>query len=187
MEIFRLTVDVMLMMFLLVAVGVVLRKKEILPEGSDRILAKLETYALVPAMNFYNWSTNCTVSTLKANASLILYGLVLISVAVGISYPMSKLFVRRYAESAELSYQRNIYKYAIAFGNYGFLGNFVVLGIFGNEGLFKYSMFTLGFSFLVNSWGIYTLVPGGQKPTVKEVLKKLFTPPIISLFLGCVV
>ena len=182
MEIFGLTVDVMLMMFVLILVGFWLRKANILPEGmSDVTLARLETYVFVPALNFYNWSTNCTITSLKENYKLVLYGFIIICIAIIFAYPLSKLFVK------ENSYKQNIYKYAMAFGNYGFLGNFVILGIFGNEGLFKYSMFTLMMGFIVNSWGIYVLIPQEKKPTWKSMLKKMINPPIIGLSLGAIV
>lgn len=185
MEIFGLTIDVMLMMFVLILVGFILRKAKILPEGmSDVTMARLETYALVPALNFYNWSTNCTVKSLKENAILIVYGLVIISIAILCAYPLSGLFVKKSSEDKAKAYQRNIYKYAMAFGNYGFLGNFVVLGIFGNEGLFKYSMFTLTMSFIINSWGIYVLIPKDKKPSIKTLIRKMLNPPIVSIFLG---
>ena len=79
MEIFGLIIDVMLMMFLFIGVGFVLRKTKILPEGmSDVTLARLETYVFVPALNFYNWTTNCTVQSIKENYMLILYGFLFI-------------------------------------------------------------------------------------------------------------
>lgn len=184
MEIFSLLIDVMLMMFSLILVGFIARKIKILPDNADTSIARLETYILLPALNFYNWSTNCTVITLKENMTLILYGFVIIVIAIALSYPLSKLFVKNASESAELRYERNIYKYSLAFSNYIVLGNFVVLNIFGNEGLFQYSMFTFSLTFLVNSWGIYILVPSGDKMTSADVLKKILSPPIIAMLAG---
>ena len=93
MEIFYLTVDVMLMMFLLIIAGFILQKTKILPEGSDITLARLETYILVPALNFYTWSSNCTFSTFKENSNLILWGVVVIAVAVSLGYLLCRFFV----------------------------------------------------------------------------------------------
>ena len=180
MEIFGLIIDVMLMMFLFIGVGFVLRKTKILPEGmSDVTLARLETYVFVPALNFYNWTTNCTVQSIKENYMLILYGFLFIVIVILCAYPLSKIFAKE-------QYQRNIYKYALAFGNFGFLGNFVILGIFGNEGLFKYSMFTLMLTFIINCWGIYVLIPQNHKPTWKTMIGKILNPPIIGLLLGAI-
>lgn len=177
----------MLMMFTLIIAGYLLRKFRILPEGSDVTMARLETYALVPALNFYNWATNCTVETMAENWTLIIYGLVIILIAIAASYPLSRLFVGNFRESAQLDYERNIYKYAMAFSNFGFMGNFIILGVFGSEGLFKYSMFTLSMNFIVACWGVYILVPKGNNRSAAVLMKNIFTPPTIGLFAGCIV
>jgi len=141
MDIFYLTLSQMLTMFTFILVGYLLRKSNILPESAQSTLSKLETYFLGPALILYTWMNKCTPVTLRENSTLILYGLALVSVAVLLSYPLSRLFVRK-AVTPELEYQRNIYKYAMVFANHGFLGNFLVLEIWGSEMFFKYSIFT---------------------------------------------
>lgn len=47
-------------------------------EDADKVLAKLETYVLTPALIFLNWAGNCTPKSLIENSNLILYGLILI-------------------------------------------------------------------------------------------------------------
>ena len=147
MDVFFLTLNQMLTMFIFIAIGYLLRRTKILPETSYLTMSRLETYFFVPALTLITWMTNCTVNSLKENLVLILYGLVLILCAIFLAYPLSKLFVRN-VENAELDYQRNIYKYAMTFGNYGFMGNFIVLGIWGSEMFFKYStcLFNIAFS-----------------------------------------
>jgi len=187
MEIFYLTLSQMLMMFTFVLIGYVLRKTKILPEASVATMSRLETYVFVPALTLSNFMENCTVKTLKENYILVLYGLVLILSSLIVAYPLSKLFVKNHTESLELDYKRNIYKYALTFGNYGFFGNFIVLGIWGSEGLFKYLMFTFGVSLLCYSWGLFILIPkGSEKVTLTSVLKRMTTPPILALMLGLV-
>lgn len=184
MEIFYLTIDAILMMFILIVGGFILQRTKILPKGSDITLARLETYILVPALNFHTWASNCTISTFKENSSFIFWGVVVILVAIALAHLLCRLFVRK-TPTAELAYQRNIYKYAMTFSNFGFMGNFLVLSIWGNEGLFKFSMFTLPMSFIVASWGIYILVPKTSKASFGTMVKKVFSPPTIALLLGC--
>lgn len=185
MEIFYLTVDVMLMMFLLMITGFLLQRKKFLPAKSDITLARLTTYILVPALNFHTWSSNCTVSTFKENSNLILWGAGSIVIAVGLGYLLCRFFVRNVSNEAK-AYQRNIYKYAMTFANFGYIGTYIVLGIWGSEGLFKFSMFTLSLSFMTASWGVYVLVPKTSKPSFGTMIKNFFSPPIIGLLLGCV-
>jgi len=187
MEIFQLTLTQMLTMFGFMMVGFWLRKSKILPENAYLTMSRLETYFFVPALNLFNWMTNCSADSLAENAPLILYGFFLTAVAVGLSYPLSRLFVRK-TDTPEADYRRNIYKYAMTFGNFGFMGNFIVLGIWGSEMLFRYSMFTLTTSFICNSWGLVILIPKDKAGnlSVKELLKRMFAPPMIALFVGLV-
>ena len=188
MEIFYLTLNQMITMFLLIVAGYVLRKKNILPEESHLTLSRLETYILVPALNIVNWTKNCNPQTLAENSVLVLYGAAIIAVAVGLAYPLSALFIRNAKTSAD-EYQRNIYKYAMTFGNYGFIGNFLVLGVWGDEMFFKYSMLTLCVAFVCSSWGLIILIPKGQGKikSFKNMVRSLLTPPIIGLLIGMVI
>ncbi len=188
MEIFSLTLNQMLMMFVLIVAGVILRKTKVLPDTSDVTISRLETYIFVPALNLYNQMTNCTIETFKENSVLILYGLGLIIAALGLSYPLSKLFYPKAGNDSSLNYQRNIYKYAMTFGNFGFMGNFIVLGIWGGAGLFKYQMLTLLITIVCNSWGLYVLIPKDttERSLIRNLKKGLLAPPLIALFLGII-
>lgn len=181
---FGLTLQQMLTMFTLIALGYVLRKGKILPEGSDTTMARLETYIFTPAITLSSQLKYCNLNTFGEYSSLILYGGVLVLVAIGLAYPISRLFIRK-ADTDELAYQRNIYKYAATFGNYGFMGNFLILGMFGDEMLFKYMMFCFVVGIFCTAWGVYILVPksSGQS-AVKNIVKGLLSPPFIALLVG---
>ncbi|MBO7289766.1 MAG: AEC family transporter, partial [Clostridia bacterium] len=158
MEIFYLTLNQMITMFILIVAGYALRKRNILPEESHLTLSRLETYILVPALNIVTWAKKCNPQTLSENAVLVLYGMGVIIVAIALAYLLAPLFVKNAKTSAE-KYQRNIYKYAMTFGNYGYVGNFIVLGVWGEEMFFKFSMFTICVAFVCSSWGLIILIP----------------------------
>lgn len=186
MEIFNLTLSQMLMMFTLILVGLVLRRKTNISENAGTVMAKLETFVFVPALSLFTQMTKCTVENFKQNASLMLYGFVIVLFAILISYPLSKLFVKKQkGESMEISYQRNIYKYALTFGNYGFMGNFIALGVWGNDFFYKYSLFTFLIGIVCYSWGLYILIPKEHNVGIINNLKKgLINPPVIGLLIG---
>lgn len=185
MEIFNLTLKQMLMMFIFILAGFFLRKKMLLSENSDTIMAKLETYIFVPALSLYTMITKCTVSTFLGNYKLILYGAAIVLVSIVVSYPLSALFIKNSSKTSEAAYQRNIYKYAMTFGNYGFMGNFIILGVWGNEMFYKYSMFVFIVGILCSSWGLYILIPKEHNSSILQNLKDgLLKPPVIALFAG---
>lgn len=187
MDIFYLTLNQMLTMFLFVLVGYVLGKSKLLPDTASLTISRLETYFFVPALSLYGWMENCTVSSLKENAVLLLYGFGVMLLVVGAAYPLSRLFVKK-TDDPKQEYLCSIYRYVMTLSNYGFMGNSVILGIWGNAMYFKYSLFTMFFSFLSGSWGIAQLIPKekGEKMTVMSFLKSIFTVPFIALLLGLV-
>jgi len=185
MEIFSLTLKQMLMMFTFILAGFFLRKKMLLSDNSGTIMAKLETYIFVPALSLYTMTTKCTVSTFADNYTLIFYGAVIVLISIAVSYPLSALFIRNSSQTPERAYQRNIYKYAMTFGNYGFMGNFIILGVWGPEMFYKYSMFTFIVGIFCNSWGLYILIPKEHNSGILKNLKSgLLKPPVIALFSG---
>lgn len=187
MEIFKLTLSQMLMMFTLILVGYLLRKKANVPSNAGTVMAKIETFVLVPALSMFTLMSKCTVENFKNNFQLILYGFILVLAAIALSYPLSKLFTKKGDKSPEAIYQRNVYKYALTFGNFGFMGNFIALGIWGQEVFFKYILFTVFISVFCNSWGLYILIPKDQNSGILQNLKKgLLTPPIIAIVLGII-
>ncbi len=187
MEIFNLTLKQMLVMFIFIMLGFLLRKTKILPESSDTTMSRLETYIFVPALSLFTQMTKCTVKTFTENSVLILYGAVIVFAGMLLAYPLSRLFIRK-AETPELAYSRNVYKYAMTFGNYGFMGNFIILGVWGNDFFFKYSMFVFVVAIICSSWGLYILIPKDRNVSIWANLKKgLLTPPMIALALGMII
>ncbi len=177
----------MLLMALLIVAGFVLRKKNIVPNGAGSVLSKTETFLFVPALNLLTQINKCTPETFAKNSPLMLYGLAIIVIAIAISYPLSRVFISKSKGDPQLIYRQNVYKYAMAFSNYGFMGNFVVLGVWGEDMFFKYSMLTFSLAFFCNSWGLYVLVPKEKNAGVLQNLKKgLLTPPLIALVIGMV-
>ena len=189
MPIFYLVLKQMVVMFLFMAVGFVLRKKKILPEGTDKVISKLELFVFLPAMNFYSQINNCTLETFKDNLPFIIAGAVIVVASIVLAYPVSNLLIkRRKGESSDVSYKRNVYRYGLAFANFGFIGNFLVREIWGEMGLFTYTLFTFFLSVGCYAWGLAILVPNesSEKQTLGTVMKRISTPPLIALVLGAV-
>lgn len=187
MQIFNLTLNQMLMMFTLMLVGYIIRKKGNLAQTAGTTMAKLETFIFVPALSLYTQMTKCTVESFTENAPLIFYGIAIALVACLAAYPVSKLFVRKAGNSPQAQYQRNIYKYALTFGNYGFMGNFIILGVWGEDVFYRYSLFVLMVGVLCNGWGMYVLIPKDKNAGLLHNLKDgLLKPPMIALAVGII-
>ena len=174
--VFGSTITPMLMMFTCIIIGYVLNKLKLLPENADTVLAKTETYVLVPALNISTFMNYCTVESLASYRSFLVASVILIAVAISIARPLSGIFSKD-------SYQRNIYKYALTFGNFGFLGNAIVPIILGEEFLYPYLLFTLPLNAMCYIWGLSLLVPAGNE---NNIFRNLLNPCVISIGIGAV-
>lgn len=175
--VFQSTISPLLTMFFCIVIGFVLNKMKLLPENADTVLSKIETLILVPALNISTFMNYCAIDSLVSQRCLIIVSAVLIAVAIGIAYTLSIFFSKD-------RYQRNIYKYALTFGNFGFLGNAIVPMILGEEALYPYLLFCLPVSAMCYTWGISILVPQGKNKN--NVFKNLLNPCVISIFIGII-
>ena len=187
MDYFLSTSNQMLVIFLFMLIGYLLRRKNIVEENAYANLSKMELFIFTPALTFSTQMRQCTPTNLKENVVLILIGAVLMVVAIVIAGPLSGLIVRNHKMNREAAYERNIYKYATALANYGFVGNFIILSVFGETGLFKYQMFDFFMTVCTYSWGMYVLIPKDRNAgMLKNIAKGLTSPPMIAVVLGMV-
>ncbi len=177
LDVFQSTISPLLTMFLCIIIGYVLNKSKLLPENSDSVMSKLETLILVPALNLTTFINNCTVKSLVSYRYYILTSGVMIIIAVIIAYLLSNFFTKD-------KYQKNIYRYALTFGNFGFLGNAIVPIILGEKFLYPYLLFTLPISAVCYTWGVGIMIPKNGKK--QNILKNLLNPSIISIVIGAI-
>ena len=174
-ETFQATLSPMLVMFLCMVIGFVAKKKDLVPENTATVLSKLENYFFVPALVINTFMRYCTVSSIRDQYRCILYSLIALALALGIALPLSLVF-------AKGAYERNIYKYALTFGNFSFMGNAIVPAILGDDMLYVYMLYILPLNVAVYTWGLIVLIPKGEKR--QNPLKSLLNPIFISILLG---
>ena len=178
-ETFIATLSPMLLMFLCIVVGFILKKTKVLPDNSYIVMSRLETYVFLPALNISTFMTYCTVDSLKEQYVNVIYSIIAVAVSVGLA-----TFLSRFFDKNDL-YKRNIYKYSLAIANNGFMGNAIVpviLGATDSEILYKYLLFTLPTIFVIYIWGMPLLIPNDRKKG--NALKNILNPGIISVFIG---
>ena len=176
MNVFLATLNPMLTLFLCIAVGFVLCKCKILPSEAGSVIAKLETWVFCPALSFMTMLRFCTLSTIREHAVNVLLGACCVAASVAVAIPLSCAFVRK------KSSERGVYRYALAIANSGYLGDPVVLSLFGDVVLSYYKLFCLPLNIVIYTWGMSILVPDGKQKS--NVFKKLLNPPTIAMLLG---
>lgn len=169
----------MLTLFICIAIGFVLTKFEILPDGSSKVLAKAEIWIFTPALNFMTMVRFCTVETVGEHSINIILGIIGVSFSMGVAILLSRFFAKK------KSYDRGVYAYAMAFANGGYMGDPIILALFGEMALSYYKLFYLPFSLMINSWGISVLTPSSGKKS--SLWRKLLNPPTVAMLAGIAV
>ncbi len=175
---FLATLNPMLTLFICIAAGYIANKTKILPENAGKVMAKLETWIFFPALSFSTMAKNCRPETLGTHAKNILLACFSVALALSISILLARFFVK------EKSAERGVYLYALAFANSGYIGDPLVLALFGDVALSYYKLFCLPISITIYTWGISVLVPAGEDK--KSVFKKLLNAPTVAMLLGIV-
>lgn len=176
---FLATLTPMATLFLCIAVGFLVRKTKVLPENAGKVMAKMETWIFCPALGFYTTAKSFTVSLITEHAKNLTLAVIATAVSMGIAIFLARFFVK------ERSPERGVYEYALTFSNGGYVGDPLVLAIFGTVGLGFYKIYYLPLSIVIYTWGITTLVPSGTDRG--GLLKKLCNAPTIALLLGMIV
>ena len=179
MTTFFATLTPMLTLFICIAIGFVFTKLKILPEGSSKVMAKMEIWIFSPALSFMTMVRFCTLETIGEHFINITLGVIGVAFSMGVAIFLSRFFAKK------KSYDRGVYAYALAFANGGYMGDPVVLALFGELALSYYKLFYLPFSLMINSWGISVLTPGTGKRN--NFWRKLINPPTVAMVAGIVV
>ncbi len=173
---FQATLTPMLSLFVCIAIGFFVKKKKLLSDNAGMVLSRLETFLFLPALNFNTMLTRCTVDTIRKDYQLMLYSLAVIAVAITLAYLLAEAFGKKDA------YLKNIYRYALTFSNYGYMGYAIVPLILGEDMLQKYMLFTLPMNVVLYLWGTTVLIP--REGTRKNPLLNLINPSMIAILLG---
>ena len=177
-ETFFATLSPMLVMFLCILVGFVLRKRKTAPENTATVLSKLEINVLLPALNLKTFLTYCTVESITSRWQMVLYGVVAVVLTMVMGIPLAKLFAKDKNE-------RKIYRYSLMIANFGFLGNAIVPAIMGDAAMYDYMLFTIPLNILLYAWAFNSLIPEG-KGQKKSVWKSLLNPTSVAMTIGIV-
>lgn len=178
MNIFMTTLNQMAFLFLLIFIGFLLGKKKLLPENASGILSKLENYIFIPALVLKTFCENFTIAKMGSAGTIFLTSFIMILIII----PVAVLVARLCSKS---KYIQNIYTYGLAFSNFGFMGNAVVVALFPDV-FFEYLIFTLPLWIMIYLWGVPALLLSevGQEKNLKDRLHSFFNPMFISMLVG---
>ncbi len=180
MGVFLSTLNQMGFLMLLIVVGYILVRFNLVEEGGTKILSKLENYLFIPALVLSTFISNFTVKTFSTAWKFLVCGAIVVLLSAVFAVFASKL-------CSKDEYIRKIYTYGLSFANFGFMGNAVVAALFPDV-FMEYLIYVLPFWMLIYVWGVpYLLMPSDNEKSIASGLKRLINPMFIAMLIGMVV
>lgn len=160
-------------MFLLVAVGVVMRKRGALPEQGKNILTDLVLGLVLPCNIINSFRMEFSLGLLKRFAVII---------AVACSIQVVCMILAKVLYNGYHGKMKKVLQYATVVSNAGFMGNPITEGVFGAEGLMFASVYLIPQRIVMWSAGLSYFTESGSK---KALVKKVATHPcIVAVYIG---
>jgi len=175
------TLNQMGYLFALIVIGYILMKLRVVSDNAAGVLSKLENNLFIPALVMGTFMTKFTMDNIRSLGQFLLAGVITIAITAPLAVLLSK-------GCSKDRYVQKICTYGLAFSNFGFMGNAVVKGLFGDEFLLVYLIFTLPFWALIYTWGVPALlIPAGEgKRTVWQRIKPFVNPMFIGMIVGVI-
>lgn len=160
-------------MFLMVIIGIILRKKGVLTENSKGVLTELVLNLILPCSIITSFNIDFNMGILK------IFGTIM---AVGIIAQVLCYLICRFAFGRFEIRQRKVLKYGTLVSNSAFLGNPIAESTFGATGLMYSSIFCIPTRIVMWSAGLAQFTDETDK---KAAFKKVvFHPCMIAVYIG---
>ena len=160
-------------MFLLIIVGIVLKKRGILPDSAKTILTDLLLCFVLPSNIINSFRMEFSLDTLGK------FGMVLVCAVLiqAVAYILSRVLYNKEPEAL-----KKVLQYVTIVSNSGFLGLPIVEEVFGGEGLMYASVFIVPMRIMMWTAGIACFTGESDK---KAAFKKVIVHPcIIAVYIG---
>lgn len=160
-------------MFLLLAAGAVLRRKNILPSKAKDMLTDLILSLVLPCNIIQSFRMELDPGVLEN---------VLVLIVVAVMIQVFCMILSRILYNREEPGKKKVFQYATLVSNAGFMGNPIAEGVFGAQGLMYASIYLVPQRIVMWTAGIACFT---ESDSPREVIKKVATHPcIVSVYIG---
>lgn len=167
--------ETQIMFFALIAIGVFLYKCNLITTTGRKCLTGLLVNVVLPCNIIHSF-------LIEMNSEIMQSGLLILLVSFGIQFfcfPLGFILYRKFAPE-----QKKVLRYATICSNAGFIGNPLVEGIYGSDGLLLASIYLIPQRIFMWSAGVSCFT----KAKGRDVVKKVLTHPcIIAVFAGLLI
>jgi len=173
MSIVITTIEQITIMFLIAGAGMAAYRCGILDSEKNKILSDVVLKIVTPALVISSFQTDYSAEKAKGLFVSLLLGI--LSYAITIFFSM---FLIRKTEK----FDYKIARFSCSYSNCGYIGLPLAYGIYGKEGVFYMTAFTVIFNILVYSHGAYIM----RKDNYRFSFKKLISPALVGVAIGMI-
>lgn len=177
METFVAIFSQMLFLMICVLIGFALKKFNLIPENSDSTLSKIENNVCIPALILSITINIGEISVLIENAPIFLYSIIVVISSCLLGFLLGPIMTKNPRHIG-------LFRYSLAFTNFGFMGQSLIQGVFGDEMLFSYLLFQLPASIALYTFGTAWLAETKSKFSWKSLLNPIYICLVIGLIFG---
>ncbi|MFW5991653.1 MAG: AEC family transporter [Halanaerobiaceae bacterium] len=172
----HIIVNEILVLFFIILIGFILRKKDIINENLNRGLSGLLTEIIAPALIIHS------LVTLNPGPQLI-NNLKLIIIATAASYLFAIIIANLLARLIPCSPdKKTVFIFLLVFGNVGYMGIPVISTIYPENGVVYTTMNVLIFNILIWTYGVFLFAKDNKKG--KFQWKRLLNNGLMGILLG---
>lgn len=171
--IFSLTLERMLVFFLILAVGFAAAKLGVIGRDFLPGLARLITKVLLPVMIFYSTCTGCTRQALFDNLAMV--------ALAAAFYAVASLVLFLLARALRLPHDKDrVFQFCFIFGNTGFVGIPLLAAVFPQAGLLYMMLFSVVDQAVFWTYGVW-LATARDRQVARFSPRSLVTPNTVAI------
>jgi len=175
---FAQVLNQMIILFILLIVGFILQKFNILGENAPKSFTSLILKVTLPAMIIVSMSgMQFSPELLLKSGKILLISFSSYFILILLSYPFAKLLFVSQEDAG-------IYRFSIIFSNVGFIGYPVTEAVFGKNAIFYTAILNLPFNLLAFTVGIIILLQGRKEHKIGVDIKHFLNPVVVSILIG---
>ena len=164
-------------LFILIALGFLLRKRNLINNEFTKSASDLVIYVTLPSMIVASMDRDFSAALIKTGFSIFLCGSLMYVLLIVSAFTFSRL---RKIEDGD----RQVYEFMMIFGNVAYLGYPVLKIMFGEMGVFYGSFLNIWFNILVWTLGIKLMHKDQRKI---DFFKAFLNPGLIAIGLGMII
>lgn len=174
MNFFMQMINLQLMLFMLILIGVILKCKNILTDAGQKTLSNLVINIVLPCNIIESFLGDYDISE-----SFLKTCIIALLISAGIQ--VFSTFIGKYVFGKFPTKKRNIFCYGLIVSNSSYIGIPVVDAIYGNLGVLYTSLFQIPVRLTMWTAGLALFTDVNKKDAYKKLIKH---PCIIAIFIG---